>query len=435
MPSLRRVLARLAAAALLLGACTPGPTASPVAPTAPPSAAPSAAPSSGSPAPSPEGSGTSSEVSAVYEQIRTQVEAIRGLEPTADVDPVTIDQAQLEENLEAEIDAELTPEVLKQSNDLLHALGLLPEDSSLRDEQLALLAGQVVGYYSPERDELFVVSRSGERVGAVERATYAHEFTHQLQDQNVDLDRFDTSAVDESDRALAQTALIEGDATAVQLAWILGGGLTLDEIGELAEAAADPEALAALNNAPLYLRETALFPYDAGNSFVQELVTRGGFEAVDDAFDDPPDSTEQVLHPAKYRNREDPIEVKVRAGLAGDVGPGWSEELRDSLGELVLRIWLSQHRVTVDDSREAAEGWGGDRLVMLTHEDGSIAIALATTWDTAGDAAEFAAAVETALRDPEYTGGRSFHRAGSRDVLVALGDDADAATVLEALRG
>ena len=52
---------------------------------------------------------------------------------------------------------------------------------------LDLLAGQVAGYYSPERDELFVVSRTGQASGRSERSTYAHEFTHQLQDQRFDL--------------------------------------------------------------------------------------------------------------------------------------------------------------------------------------------------------------------------------------------------------
>ena len=431
MRSVRRALPVLVAASIALAACTPGPTGSPAPTPGLPTFVPSVAPSAGPSVP-PAQSGAPS---AVYEQIRLQVEAIRGLEPTADVDPVTIDELQLVQNLEGEIDSDLTPEVLQQSNDLLHALDLIPQDSSLRDLTLDLLAGQVAGYYSPDRDELFVVSRTGQTVGAVERATYAHEFTHQLQDQTFDLDNFDTSTADESDRALAETALIEGDATSVQTTWLLQGNLTADELGELIEAAMDPDALAALNNAPAYLRETSLFPYDAGAAFVQELVAEGGYEAVNDAFEHPPASTEQVLHPAKYRDREDPVEVKVRDGIAGAVGQGWSEELRDQLGELILRIWLSDHGVGAEAASDAAAGWGGDRLVMLSHEDGSIAIALATTWDTPGDAAEFAEAAQTALGDADFAGGDLFHRAGSRDVLIALGDDADAAAVLAALRG
>ena len=88
------------------------------------------------------------------------------------------------------------------SEDLLSTLGLLPEGSSLRQATLDFQAGQVAGYYSPDKDELFVVSRTGQTVGPVERVTYAHEFTHQLQDQNFDLDSLDTTA---STRATAHS--------------------------------------------------------------------------------------------------------------------------------------------------------------------------------------------------------------------------------------
>ena len=159
------------------------------------------------------------------------------------------------------------------------------------------------------------------------------------------------------------------------------------------------------------------------------------------AFADPPGSTEQVIHPEKYLDREAPVQVRIDDGLAGRVGNGWSEATRDTLGELILRTWLDVHGVGVpttglvpapsEEAQKATAGWGGDRLVLLRHDDGELAIAMSTTWDTAADAAEFAEAAETALADPGLVG-ELFHRAGSRDVLIAIGDDAGA--VLAALR-
>ena len=435
MPNFRPGVAGLAAVVLALAACSPTPTTAPPSPTTAAErtfAPPASLPPSPVPLETPD--------SAIYGTIRAQVETIRQLQPTADVDPVTIDEAQLRENLEAEIDAELTPEILAVSNDLLITLGLIPEGSSLRDLSLDLLAGQVAGYYSPERDELFVVSRTGQTVGPVERLTYAHEFTHQLQDQNFDLDTFDTTSIDQSDLALAQTALIEGDATFVQSIWLFQANFTPDELAEVLAASQDPEAIGALEDAPLYLRDTSLFPYEAGAIFVQALMAQPG--GTDAAFGDPPTSTEQVLHPEKYVNREDPIEVHIDKGLAARVGKGWTEAGRDTLGELILRVWLEEHgigqpRTGIFDppsaaAREAVAGWGGDRLVLLRRDDGSLAVALSTTWDTAADAAEFADTAERALADPGF-GGVLAHRAGSRDVLIALGDDA--AAVLAALQG
>jgi hypothetical protein len=434
MSPIRLAASTLAVAALLAAACSPTPSASPSA-TAERTFVPTATPVGSPPASSPAaGDG------AVYAAIRDQVTSIRGLQPTAVVEPVTIDEKQLFENLEAEIDAELTPEILSVSNDLLTTLGLIPQGSSLRDLTLDLLAGQVAGYYSPDRDELFVVSRTGETVGPVERTTYAHEYTHQLQDQNFDLATFDTTSIDQSDRALAQTALIEGDATLVQTLWIFQANLTPDEIGEILAAGQDPEALAALENAPLYLRDTGLFPYEGGLILAQQL-TLSGEGALDAAFADPPVSTEQIIHPEKYIQREDPVEVRIADDLPARVGSGWTEIGRDTLGELILRVWLEEHGVgkprgaLLDPPsqilQDAVAGWGGDRLVLLRHDDGSLAVALSTTWDTAGEAAEFAAAAETALADTDLEG-RLFHRAGTNDVLLAIGDSS--ADVLAALR-
>ena len=440
MSSNRFGAALVAAAALVVAACSPTPSAAPSSPSATPSSGPSVAPPASAPT-SPE---ATQDASGVYSLIRDQVEAIRGLEPTADVEPVTIDETQLVENLEAEMDAEQSPEEMALSEDLLSTLGLIPEGSSIRELTLDLLAGQVAGYYSPERDELFVVSRTGQTVGPVERVTYAHEFTHQLQDQNFDLGSLDTTSIDQSDRALAQLALIEGDAVWAQTVWVRQN-LTQAELGELLAASLDPEALAALQNAPAYLRETSLFPYQDGLGLVSRLIGEGDYEAVNAAFRDPPDSTEQVIHADKYVQREDPIEVRIANGFPGEVGTGWSEAVRDTLGELILRIWLTEHGVDGPGMLQgcqpdipacrATDGWGGDRLVLLRGDDGSLAVALKTTWDSEADAAEFAEAASIALAHPRFAGaaGELFHRAGSRDVLIAIGDDA--AAVLAALRG
>ena len=54
------------------------------------------------------------------------------------------------------------PEQLRDSEDLLIALGLLPGGRlAPRRMTLDFQAGQVAGYYSPDKDELFVVRRSG----------------------------------------------------------------------------------------------------------------------------------------------------------------------------------------------------------------------------------------------------------------------------------
>jgi hypothetical protein len=396
------------ALAIALGGCgTTSPTSTP-APTTPATAQ------------SPGPTASARPAAEVYAEIRAQVEQIRGLMPTAAVDPVSIDETQLRKNLQGEFDASYTPSSLKAAEDELIALGLLPPGSSLRTLTLDLEAGQVAGYYSPEKDELFVVSRSG-GLGAAEMVTYAHEFTHQLQDQDLGLNKLGLDAHDQSDRSLARLALVEGDAVSVQSAWTTAN-LTSQQLGELLGASLDPKALEALQRAPAFLRDTALFPYSDGVSFVGLLITKGGYAAVNAAFHDPPDSTEQILHPDKYADRERPVDVALPKGLAASLGAGWSEAGRDTLGELVIRIWLRAGGATAAVARAATAGWGGDRLALFRGPDGKVAVALRTEWDSAADADEFLdAAIHASLS--LQLGASLEHEPGSRVVTMAVGED------------
>lgn len=366
----------------------------------------------------------------VYAEIRAAVAEIRGLQPTAAVDPVTIDEAQMRVNLQAEFDATQSPAQLKDAEDLLIALGLLPSGASLRALYLDLQGDQVVGYYSPDKDQLFIVTRTG-ALGAVDEVTYAHEFTHQLQDQRIDLDALGLDAADQSDRSLARLALVEGDASSVQAEW-MAANLTPKELGELLAASLDPEALAALQRAPAYLRDTATFPYQDGLAFVSRLTANGGYAAVDAAFADPPDSTEQILHPDKYLVREAPTRVALPATVADALGPGWSEAGQDTLGELILRVWLREGGVPAVEARAAAAGWGGDRLALLRGPGGEIAVALVTEWDSIPDAAEFASAAQRAVAGMGLKARVLQISSESNAVLIGFGEHADA--ILAAFR-
>ncbi len=409
--------APIAVACLLLAAgCTPAPTATPTS----------------TPAPPPSASPAASQVSAaeIYARIRSQVEVIRGLQPTNDVDPVTIDAAQLRTNLETEFDKENTVDALRFSEETLIALGLLPPGSSLRKLTLDFSAGQVAGYYSPDRKQLFVVSRSG-ALGPAEEVTYAHEFTHQLQDQTFDLSKLGLDSANQSDRALAQLAVVEGDAVSVQTRWTVEN-LTAEELGQLLTASLDPAAIDALRNAPPYLRDTALFPYQDGFAFVSSRIAAGGYSAVDAVFADLPKSTEQVLPPEKYAAGEAPVEVKLPADLAAKMGAGWKVAGEDTLGELILQLWLTGNGVTAATARMAAAGWGGDRLALLRGPSGDLRVGFRSGWGTAGDAEEFAAAATAALGELGSTYGIT-HADGSKTVIFALGDGAD--RLLRALGG
>jgi hypothetical protein len=388
--SLRRSIRRAAASLVLsivvvgCGSLAPSPAPTPAATTPP-----------ATPGPIATGAASSRPAAEIFADIRTAVAQIRGIQPTAAVDPVTIDEDQLRANLAAEFDATYTAEELRDAEDLLTALGLIPRGSSLRKLTLDLQAGQVAGYYAPDKDQLFVVNRTG-AIGPVDETTYAHEFTHQLQDQRFDLEALGLDATDQSDRALGRLALVEGDATSVQSTWMTTN-LDAAELGELLKAALDPEAVEALNNAPAYLRDTALFEYQDGLAFVGRLLANGGYPAVDEAFADPPDSTEQILHPEKYLAREAPVAVRLPKTVPEALKVGSIKVAEDTLGELLLRIWLTDGGVPPAQARTASAGWGGDRLALYRDPAGETAVVLRTQWDSVQDAQEFMLAAQAAV--------------------------------------
>ena len=93
---------------------------------------------------------------------------------------------------------------------------------------------------------------------------------------------------------------------------------------------------------PPVLRESLLFPYTGGLNFVQTLQA-GGWEAVNDAFANPPASTEQILHPEKYVGRRGSRSTSTLPDdLAARMGDGWKVGLEDTFGEFQLGVWLDQ---------------------------------------------------------------------------------------------
>ena len=402
----------LAAVALIVASCGPdGPTDRPTSPNVPPTA-------------SPEPSTTPVDSIAVYGQIEGEIVAIRGLEVTTALEPTILDRATLVANLTALFDEENRPEDIAAGERLLIALGLLEPGTSLRDAYLDLQGGQVIGYYSPDEDALFVVSRSG-AIGPTERSTFAHEFTHALQDQHFDLASLGTDDKSHGDRALAALSLVEGDAVASQTEWMLRH-LTVEELGQLIADASDPDVLAAFAGAPAILRETSLFPYQAGLQLVETLRGGTGFAAVNAAYARPPASTEQVIHPERYLETDEPTAVEL--GDEGPLAAGWTAGPADTLGEFIISVWLREGGVRPADARAAAAGWDGDRVALLDGPTGQSVVILRTVWDASAEADEFVAAVELALRG--YGIDHLTVRGSAKtDVLLLIGPDPGPAKV------
>lgn len=396
--------------------------------TIPPSPSPSATPS---PSPSPSESAapsaspspaSSAEVGAIYDAIETQVVEIRGLEPKREVARRFIDEAELRTTITQQFDEETPPEYVAATERLYKALDLIPADANLRELTLDLLSGGVAGFYRLDRNTLYVVSKTG-LPGVNERITFAHEYDHALQDQNTSVFTDQEGILDQTDRILARQAIYEGDASLLMTFWG-AAHFDLADIAEMFALSSDPETLALLNRMPAILKETLLFPYTTGLTYVQLAQLQGGWEAVDNFYDRMPESTEQILHPEAYQANEHPVTIDLPDDLADQLGAGWSVPLEDTFGELQLGIWLRGAGVAAATATTATAGWGGDRLAVVEGPNGAWGVVIETTWDNAADATEFLDAAQTAVDGLSHPARISAPAGQGVTILIASDDQA-----------
>lgn len=348
---------------------------------------------------------------ALLQQIEDQVVGLRGLEPKSQVPLRILDQGALKQYFEDRFNQDYLPSERESDQKLLATLGLLKPGDNVVQILTNVLLEQVIGVYNSDDKVMYMVGDSGP-FSPEEKSTFAHEFTHALQDQYFDLSTLAPKHPDNDDRSLAIQALTEGDAVLLQRLWSQQN-LTADEINQIGQNSASTQ----LNSAPQFLRDQLLFPYGDGFNFVRQIYqSGGGYAGVDDVFRNPPDSTAQILHPEKYRGHVKPVEVSLPDLSQGSLGDGWREINSNILGELDLRLILAQLTDTATAMR-GSNGWGGDRWELL-EKDGHQALVLSTVWDTENDARNFFTAFGVAMSN-RFVGAKQEEASATRQALTA----------------
>ena len=326
------------------------------------------------------------DVLAAIAEIESQVIAIRGLEAADIGAPDLITRAELADELVQLFDEQYPPEERDVDNRTLRAFGLLGPDEDVAELQLRLLGDQVLGFYDTVAERMVVVTDAG--LDPAAKLTYAHEYTHALQDAAFAPEHFTAEGLDDDDRQLAMTTLTEGDATVTMLAWALKH-LTQEELLEIGTGTELPDT----TGIPSWMVNQLQFPYSAGQVWIGTLTGEDpldpDFTEVDAVYADPPQSTEQVMHTDKWEGRESPIPVE-EPDLAGILGDEWEVIAESPVGEASIGIFLEHFGIDRQVATAAAEGWGGDRAVVAYGPDQAFALAWRLAWDSAEDATEFA---------------------------------------------
>lgn len=335
------------------------------------------------------------------EEIEQQVAELRQLPKLEDIDAEVIDREELNSRVDELVGEDYTPEQARIDALASWLLGLIPDrEIDLYQLQLDLLGEQIAGYYDYTTDKLVVVTQDGEMTVS-DKVTLAHEIDHALQDQHFDLESMDEIAEDD-DQSFAITALTEGDATLLMNNYVF---TYLDPM-ELLELFGESgnEDFDVFDNAPRYIQDSLLFPYQEGQTLVEALQADGGYERIDAAFASPPLSTEQILHPEKYLgpNPDPPVTVEL-TDISTNLGENWTLLDSNVLGEWDIRIMLDE--MGADDATSAAAGWGGSRYQVYESGDGAAVSVLRTVWDSPDELNEYQAAMTDILQGLDQDNG------------------------------
>lgn len=293
-------------------------------------------------------------------------------------------RSDIERMIVKNLDTDTTPAEMHAAEVLLRAFGLAPNEFQYRSFLIKLLTEQVAGYYDPKAQQFYLadwIELEGQK------PVMAHELTHALQDQHFDLKRFEKWPKGDSDAELAAHALIEGDATLAMTLYMAKHPMVA--LAFIKSLGTQENSSEQFKQAPRALRESLLFPYEAGSNWATQVYRRGGWDLVSKAFTKLPQSSEQIIHADKYFAYEAPVKVML-PDLKPLLGPAWKRIDTDVNGEWGLYLVLDEYLNNASASKKASDGWGGDRYALYEGANPSdVFIAQFTTWDTAVDARDF----------------------------------------------
>ena len=251
----------------------------------------------------------------------------------------------------------------------LEALGLIPKGYPLDQRLLALLTEQIAGLYDPREREFFIADWTQP---AEQRVIMAHELTHALQDQYFHVEKWEEEVKANDDAQLARESVLEDSAMIAMYDYLLRStGKTTRDITDF-----DPGMLIGDTNdspelaqAPMVIQDEITFPYLPGANFVlRALKEWDGWHDFHRLFENPPASTQQILHPDLYFRGVMPARVDLTP-VTKVVPRGWKKLDENVLGEFavdeILKQFLGKERAD-----KIAPSWSGDRYAVYQRESG-----------------------------------------------------------------
>lgn len=363
-----------------------------------------------------------------FSQINAIVQSLSDISGLSEEHPVPygrMSKHQLRQFLTKRIHKTLKPEEIHADEITLKLFGLVPQDFDLKKSTIDLLTEQAAAFYDYDEKKLFLLD--GSPLDA-EATTLAHELSHALADQHFDLERFMEQAPSDDDENLAHTAVVEGQASWLMIAYGLKeAGKAPDPTREMLKALGDSgeESTAdypVLKSSPLYIRQSLLFPYSEGTLFFDAVFRKMGKSAFGNVFTDAPVDSSQIIHPDRYFAHIKPTKpalpkLTLKAS-GGEIAEG-------TVGEFDHRILLKQYLGKETAESLAPHLRGAQYKVLAEGKNRGPVLTYASQWDSERDAAAFFAAYKSVLKakwkhcDPVANSGNVFAGTGDNGYFVS----------------
>ena len=246
-----------------------------------------------------------------------------GLPIKSEVKRQITSRAIVESYLKAKFAEDESARRMQRGEIVLKKFGLLDRDFKLTPFLLDLLKEQIEAYYDFKTKTVYML----DWVDIEEqKPVLAHELTHALQDQHSDLTKWndqtpqdvslksseDTDHLAKDEMDTAREAVVEGQATAVMIDYVLkpmGKSLVKDPelVDAMKQQMSGSQDSPILARAPLLLSESLLFPYREGLSFEQDVwMDQGQAAAFPGTLDRPPTSSWEIINPREYEKKHVP---------------------------------------------------------------------------------------------------------------------------------
>jgi hypothetical protein len=313
---------------------------------------------------------------------------ISGLPLRKKVEAAVLSRQKVNEFLNNRVKEVASPEEIRREELALKKFGLAPQDFNLAQSTVDIFTEQAVALYDFHRKKLYLTDWTPSET---QEPAVVHELAHALADQNFGLERYLKEAGDDDDASLARMAVMEGQAswlmteyTAQKLGQSLKGSGPVVE-AMIRMAGTQQGEFPVFEKAPLYMRETLLFPYTKGLQFQHAVVEKLGNAAFSEVFRRPPLSTQQIIHPEKYFSQEAPAVPKLPRFAA----KGFKRIIHGTVGELDHAILLTQY-LSQGEAMSLTPKWRGGRYEVYENRDRSRSVlAYAAQWDTPEAASQY----------------------------------------------